>query len=147
MIIKNKDLYKDHKCMWPWYWIGYLGSIAEQYSTLMAWLQRLPHMLNWTCVCWGDLQIDLHCVVQRSNFDTLTKVVAGAFFALCAGVTIADDYSTNRHEVDWNPQWEFLIIMKTHINENKHRSKVNVQIKNIQRSTKFNYNKKWEILC
>lgn len=42
-------------------------------------------------------------------------MVAGAFFALCAGVTIADDYSTNRHEVDKNPQWEFLIILKTNI--------------------------------
>jgi hypothetical protein len=54
-------------------------------------------------------------------------MVAGAFFALCAGVTIADDYSTNRHEVDKNPQWEFLIILKTYINENKHRSKCSNQ--------------------
>jgi hypothetical protein len=69
-------------------------------------------------------------------------VVAGAFFALCAGVTIADDYSTNRHEVNKNPQWEFLIILKTNI-EGKQMFKSKIY----RSKSKFNDNKKREILC
>jgi hypothetical protein len=145
MIYKNK-MYKDDNCVSMI--LNRLPLVPLQNNIVSCnWcgiaLQRLPHMFNWTCVCRGGLEIDPHCVVQRCNLDTLIKVIAGAFFILCAGVTIEDDYPTNTDLKLIRILNENSIILKIYINGNKHRSKANVPIKNIQRSkSKFNDNKK-----